>query len=681
MSPAHTPDPDDLQHKRLRLRLAAYACHENARQRIVAAIHNTELASAHLHFNAYFCETPAVWPFPARRRAPGLIAPFIDHEIARRTLSLHIDPGASDAECNAYLTKVSTEIRALGPTHPFRMPLAYTNPANIVALWQRFACLGPLSEGSLASQLFKAWCADRAHTDMRINCDPLRATECVADMKKKIASTVLKPAEKLAYVNVFALLYYALMTSSNPNDCLYFVAAPLCTKRTFHGVLIAAVEAPAGAGIPRASIDTVLGRVGAALVEEARNTYLPTLILSQNSWEEHLLHKHLEAGKTPAAFDARRDLVYSHLGRLPKPADTLDKENDNDALEVALITLWARRREAVKYRGTVVKDSLVFRKMMAASPGMISAIRQVTSLGLGEPKEPPLQAVLVVAPPGSGKEMMSELVPLFSSHFWDRAKRTINMGSVMLETRERGGGFLGLLLDLAADPLKDGGTLVLDELNSLDISAQPMLLRVLEEGKLERPRPAPATAKRASTTHSAAWEPLPWLVIGLINEDPARLTLESLRERVTEPIFGELLGSALYEHWKVKSRMRDDLYYRIRRCGEIRMTGLNDRRPDIPIVFYFRLRKLLEPKEVFLTYEATRRLIDPSLNWKGNMRKLEAVARHLKGIIERERSKESIIRIDEVHIETALQGVGMRKGTCANCGQRVGVATSVSGGA
>ncbi len=679
MPPAYTPDPEAL-HKRLRLRLAAYACHENARQRIASAIHNTELAPAHLHFNAYFCETPAVWPPPAGQRSPALIAPFIDHEIARRTLSLHIDPGASDAECNAYLKKVRTEIRGFGPTHPFRMPLAYTNPANIVALWQRFACLGPLSEGSMASQLFNSWCADRAHTDMRINCDPLRATECVADMKKKIASKILGPAEKLAYVNVFALLYYALMTSSNPNDCLYFVAAPLCTKRTFHGLLIAAVEAPTGAGIPRASIDTVLGRVGAALIEEARNTYLPTLILSQNSWEEHLLFDHLKAGKTPGAFDTRGDLVYSQLGRLPTAPGALDNENDNDDLEVALIKLWALRRDAMKHRSTVVKESLVFRKMMAASPGMISAIRQVTSLGLGEPKEPPLQAVLVVAPPGSGKEMMSELIPLFSPHFWDRQKRTINMGSVMLETSERGGGLLGLLQDVAANPLKGGGTLVLDELNSLDISAQPMLLRVLEEGKLERPRPASARAKRTPKRHASAWETLPWLVIGLINEDPARLTLESLRERVTEPIFGELLGSALYEHWKVKSRMRDDLYYRIRRCGEIRMTGLNDRRPDIPIVFYFRLRKLLDPREVFLTYEATRRLIDPSLDWKGNMRKLEAVARQLKGIIERERSKEPIVRVDEVHIETALQGVGMRKGTCASCGQRVGVTPSMSGG-
>lgn len=709
-------DTDSL-HKQLRLRVAAYACHEQARERIASAIRNTQLASARLHFYAYFCERPAIWPSAEGQPPPNLMAPFIDYEIARRTLSLNIAPGVHEAACESYLRTVREAIDAFHAGKPFRIPLAYTNPVAIVQMWERFAFLGPLSAGRMANDLFNAWRADRACNRWTIVPHAFLARHCVEDMSNKLSSSSLAPAQKMGYVNVFALLYYALMTSSNTDDCLYFVATPLCTRRTFHGVLIAVVETPAGARREFNSVRPILDDLGKALMDEARDTYLPTLILSQNSWEEHLLSEYMDAAdrshtKTESQsassasyaesmrlFDSSEDRVYSRLSEVSGGLEALEREDENGLLEAALIKIWARRRGAAQTNARAVQESLIFRKMMAASPGMISAIRQVAALGLDEPKEAPLQAVLVVAPPGSGKEMMSRLIPLFSPYFWDKPVRPLNMGSVLLEARERGGGLLGLLEHLANGDLANGGTLVLDELNSLDIAVQPMLLRVLEEGEICCPSSTPASLERgpanavpaASPATTASPAPmtkrksLPWLVVGLINEDPARLTLEALREKVTEPIFGDLLGSALYEHWKGKSRLRDDLYYRIRRCGEIRMTGLNDRRPDIPIVFYFRLRKLLRrsdgPAEVFLTYEAMHRLIDASLDWKGNMRKLEALARQLKGTIERQRPTEPIIRIDEVHVEKAIQDVGMRKGVCAACGQRIDSSASKAEGA
>jgi DNA-binding NtrC family response regulator len=302
----------------------------------------------------------------------------------------------------------------------------------------------------------------------------------------------------------------------------------------------------------------------------------------------------------------------------------------------------------------VVLDSLIFRKMMAASPGLIGVIRQVAELALVEPESPPLQAALVVAPPGSGKEMMSRLIPLLSRPFWDKPVVTLNMGSVLLDVHGQSGGVRGLLRTLRDGVLKDGGTLVLDELNSLDIAAQPMLLRLLEEGEIS---PLEGTSGGAERS-------VPWLVVGLINEDPARLTLEALRERMADTeLFGELLGSALYEHWKGKSRLRDDLYYRIRRCGEIRMTGLNSRRQDIPIIFYFLLRQLFRSgraaSEVFLTHEAMLTLTDKSLDWKGNMRKLEAVARQVRKNVEREGRGAGLLRIDAEEVKQALLDVGL----------------------
>lgn len=692
-------------HKRLRLRVAAYACHEHAREKIAIAIRNTKLASARLHFNAYFCEIPVIWPFSEGESSPQLMAPFIDFEIARRTLNLDIEPDAKEEECISYLNEVNKAIEEYDKSHLFHIPLAYTNPTNVVKLWEHFAFLGPLSMGRLADDLFKAWCKERSSNTPKIISSPFLATDCVADIKAKLASEDLSVRQKIAYVNIFALLYYALMTSSNRNDCLYFVATPICTQRTFHGLLIAVIEAPRGVSTEEDTIKPILHELGKALMDEVTNTYLPTLILSQNSWEEHILYESMDTAERtemsiseqsadPASLNEPlmvknngEDYVYSRLSTVAIDQAILEKDNSNDLLETALIKLWARRQSSMKDNLRAVKESLIFRKMMAASPGMIDVIREVACLGLDEPKGAPLQAVLVVAPPGSGKEMISRLIPIFSSYFWDKPVRSVNMGSILLETQERKSGLHGFFENLADKDLANGGTLVLDELNSLDIAAQPILLRVLEEGEISfRPAvmeplgKAPMLRRMALRLHlqrpllpNRQQKTLPWLVVGLINEDPARLTLETLQQKVTEPIFGDLLGSALYEHWKGKSRLRDDLYYRIRRCGEIRMRGLNDRRPDIPIVFYFRLRTLLqrtsEPVDVFLTYEAMRKLIDPSLDWKGNMRKLEALARQLKGTIERQPTNESILRIDDVHIEKALQDIGMCKRICATCGQ------------
>lgn len=63
--------------------------------------------------------------------------------------------------------------------------------------------------------------------------------------------------------------------------------------------------------------------------------------------------------------------------------------------------------------------------------------------------------------------------------------------------------------------------------------------------------------------------------------------------------------------------------------------------------------------EIFLTYEAMRRLIDESLDWKGNMRKLQAVARQLIAHIDLEQNSGEMIELTRYHIDKALQDIGM----------------------
>ena len=435
------------------------------------------------------------------------------------------------------------------------------------------------------------------------------------------------------------------------------------------------IEVPNGYRLHTDNEKEVLGaleNVERALTKEAKETYLPTLILSQNSWEEHLLAQCFKAkrGNPVATFERKYpDRVYSLLAKSRGGGGGTGSNRENENLETVLVDLWGRRLGSPRTRAKLkaIKNSLIFQSMLAASPGLIKAVRSVAELGLSSPKCPPLPSVLVVAPPGAGKEMMSKLIPLLSKDFWDKPIVTLNMGSIMLDVEGEKGGFRGLLKKLGVRTFKEGGTIVLDELNSLNITAQPVLLRILEQGEI-------------SLSSPASGDVLPWLFIGLINEEPSRLTLETLRDRfIDDPIFGELLGTTLYEHFKGKSRLRDDLYYRIRRCGEIRIDGLNKRRPDIPIVFYFKLRQFLheakgenEDVEVFLTYDAMESLIDKSLDWKGNMRKLENVTRQIKGGLKREpRLKSSlqingkdveVIQINGTDVKQALLDLGMLKG-------------------
>ena len=83
-------------------------------------------------------------------------------------------------------------------------------------------------------------------------------------------------------------------------------------------------------------------------------------------------------------------------------------------------------------------------------------------------------------------------------------------------------------------------------------------------------------------------------------------------------------------------RLRDDLYYRLIRGGEIYLPELKDRREDIPILFYFIIKTDLislmpdscrSSWEIELpVYEA---LMDPALEWEGNLRELQTAARHI----------------------------------------------------
>lgn len=696
---AGATDRAQFLHKLLRLRVAAFACHQQTRDAVESVMHELEpFRHARLHFHAFLCDVPATRHGRKASKLPSLVAPFIDAEIVGRTLCLNLPFNSAtskrqmDALCRQFIEETQKAVKASLKSQPFRMNLSYTNRQQVSHLWERYVELGSLGAGSSASPLHQQWLDPSQSPSEETIPHVFTRKACLVDMSNKLGtSSRLTLHQKVAYINLFALLYYALLTSENANDCFVVIPVPLQTARTFYGVIMALLEVPNGLQtilkprihgkgklefLPEAKehIDLISKRVW----QQAKDVYLPTLILSQNSFEEFLVEELLE-NKTSVgrkSKDKKLRTLVSNGGfvyarnnwpvHLHAPNELLYASNDD--LEGALIDVW-RRRHTTSNR-EVIKESLVFGRMMAASPGLISAIKKAASLGLRSCRgKPPLPSVLVVAPPGSGKENMADLIRVFSDHFWNKPAVKLNMGSVLQDLRYVEGGLQGWLRKLGTTGrLKRGGTLVLDELNSLDITAQPFLLRLLEQGELFDPL-AMANGKgghpRTGSKVPGSAKKYDWLIVGLVNELPSRLTLENLREQVVDnPLLGELLGATLYEHWKNKSRLRDDLYYRVCRSGQVTIQGLNERRQDIPVIFYFILRKVLKEAlsaiggshEVFLDYDAMKLLTDRTLDWKGNVRRLEAVARQVPGALASEHMHH-LICVHKAQVEQAISRV------------------------
>ncbi len=379
--------------------------------------------------------------------------------------------------------------------------------------------------------------------------------------------------------------------------------------------------------------------------------------------------------------------------------------NDNNLtqLERALVELWADRLSILSEGAAIVFESLVFARYLIASPAMVDRICQVIALkhagGIRKQskksgllsKKLNVKTALIIGGPGSGKDSLARLVRLFSPGFRFGPSTTVNMATFRpkeaavplllgLSTRYNDNdmkveGVLSQVDKMSKrwwsenshgkkieKRVKRGFTFIWDELNSLDIDTQGALLRILENGELV------PLGGWAAENGSDGKPRSDLLVIGVMNEDPDRIMKQRVLERVIrdEQLFGGLLGDSLYEMLRSQRRLRDDLYYRLIRGGEVYLPDLRDRREDIPILFHFTVsadlmslfpEKLRNSYEIDLTaYEA---LLDPALKWEGNLRELQTVARRvvetaLKSHEEASQQDETLV-IGGEHVRQTLQ--------------------------
>jgi anaerobic nitric oxide reductase transcription regulator len=174
--------------------------------------------------------------------------------------------------------------------------------------------------------------------------------------------------------------------------------------------------------------------------------------------------------------------------------------------------------------------------------------------------------------------------------------------------------------------LADGGTLFLDEIGELPLAVQPKLLRVLQDGEIQRvgrDRPTTADVRLLAAT----------------NRDLAREVAEG--------------------------RFRADLYHRLN-VYPIWVPPLRERREDIPVLaghFCERLQRRLGTGPVRLTPGALERLADYA--WPGNVRELENVMARavLKASMEAGRGEQITLQahhfsLDGTAGDAASQAVG-----------------------
>ncbi|MEW6264166.1 MAG: sigma-54 dependent transcriptional regulator [Thermodesulfobacteriota bacterium] len=200
--------------------------------------------------------------------------------------------------------------------------------------------------------------------------------------------------------------------------------------------------------------------------------------------------------------------------------------------------------------------------------------------------------VLLQGESGTGKELFARFIHSCS----DRAQGpfvAVNCASLpegLLESELFGhekGSFTGAVSrKIGKFELADQGTILLDEVSEMDLSLQAKLLRVLQEGEVDR--------------------------VG--GKAPTRIDV-----RVIATTNRHL------KSWVIEGRFRQDLYYRLN-VIPLTIPPLRSRRGDIPLLADYFLKKYsdqgrLEKKT--LTQGALNRLLDH--DWPGNVRELENI--------------------------------------------------------
>ena len=235
-------------------------------------------------------------------------------------------------------------------------------------------------------------------------------------------------------------------------------------------------------------------------------------------------------------------------------------------------------------REDLIETNLSFPSIIGQSP----QIREVCRLvGLVAQTE---ATVLIQGESGTGKELVAQAVH-FHSRRNARPLIKVNCAALtetLLESELFGhkkGSFTGAIQDRKGRfKLADGGTIILDEIDSLSLPGQAKLLRVLQEKEFEPV--GDSTTLRVDVR-----------VVAITNA--------ALTKAIDE------------------GRFREDLYYRLN-AFPIRLPPLRERREDVPLLIRHFLQSYstsLRKRIIDIDFNALSLMMDYA--WPGNVRELE----------------------------------------------------------
>ncbi len=253
-------------------------------------------------------------------------------------------------------------------------------------------------------------------------------------------------------------------------------------------------------------------------------------------------------------------------------------------IEHALELRW--RRLENDYLHEQVDQHGAFEELVGVSPALREVFELVRQVA------PTTASVVITGETGTGKELVARAIHRRSPRA-DQLLVPVNLAAVpidLLESELFGhvrGAFTGAIADrVGRFEVAHGGTLFLDEIADAPTSLQVKLLRVLQDGVIER---VGSNQRREVDVR----------LISATNRD--------LEEAVSAGV------------------LRSDLYYRLR-VVEITLPPLRERREDIPYLAAHFMRKFGRARPdgmPRITEEAVGLLAD--YHWPGNVRELENV--------------------------------------------------------
>jgi hypothetical protein len=431
---------------------------------------------------------------------------------------------------------------------------------------------------------------------------------------------------------------------------------PLSTESNFYGELIISFPNLSN-GTNNLKIEKLLHSLVDRLQTFLVNYYIPAIIIAH----EHFLEKKIkDNGKKFTLvqcfkYGNRIEIIKSIKYDLPWRYRVLKNgkvaNNNAELFEKNLYSYWkgmkSVQRSNKSGKNYNWKDRLVFSKYLIAAPCMIDLLKEIMlasyNFKICKKAGSPLPSALIVGKAGSGKDTIPELIRAFSSNengFNNAEIKIINMAALKPDFAV--GAFLsglklnnqtmimeGILTKIAKASYKNPMILVLDELNSMHIDVQGVLLRFLENSEVIPLGEIKSSLKKVRC-----------LVIGIMNEDPEEISREEGMKFIeSSKYLGTFVKDILYEHFIHLRRLRPDIKYRLMRGGYFKLKNLEYRQYDIPILLYIYLNieleniPFLKDKNLLFGMDLVDELLSVNYSWPGNVRQIQAIAKRMIDII------------------------------------------------